>query len=108
MSSQRISTARRLLVGWSGSSRDGCARLRRAGSNTPFAERSTARIAEIADKPPKPQQYVPWLVDLFPKRDKIQRLIDAVEDYEAQNPRGVGVVESEILPAAAEQAIGPP
>ncbi len=81
-------------------------RVIREFDDTPFAEKSNTRLGEIADKPPKPQQYVPWLVDAFPKRDKIQRLIDAVEDYEEQNPRGV--VESEILPAAAEQPIGPP
>lgn len=76
--------------------------------DTPLAQRAQTRIGEIADKPPKPQQYAPWLVDLLPKRDKIQRALDAIEEYEQthpreQQPQNQGTVESEILPAAAQQ-----
>lgn len=75
--------------------------------DTPLAQQSQARIAETAGKPAKPQQYAPWLVDLLPKRDKIQRMLDSVEDYEKANPREPkGTVESEILPAAGQQPIG--
>lgn len=74
--------------------------------DTPLAEKAQARIPEIANLPPKPQQYAPWLVDLLPKRDKIQRMLDRVEDYEKTHPRTEdaapqGEVSSEIMPAAA-------
>ena len=77
--------------------------------DTPFAEKAQIRIGEVADRPGKPEQYAPWLVDLLPKRDKIQRLLDEVEAYEKTHPRESqpeGVVESEILPAAARQPVG--
>jgi outer membrane protein assembly factor BamD (BamD/ComL family) len=72
--------------------------------DTPFAEKSQTRIAEIAPLPPKPEQYAPWLVNLLPKRDKIQRMLDKVEEYEQTHPRSElpeGEVTSEILPTAA-------
>lgn len=68
-------------------------------SDTPFAERAQTRIQETGNLPPKPEQYVPWLVDLFPKRDKIQRLLDSVEEYEQQNPRAEST--GEVQPASA-------
>jgi outer membrane protein assembly factor BamD (BamD/ComL family) len=77
-------------------------------NDTPFAERSQARLQETSQLPPKPEQYVPWLVDAFPKRDKIQRLLDSVEDYEQQNPRPDGAApslpegSSQVLPASAQ------
>jgi outer membrane protein assembly factor BamD (BamD/ComL family) len=75
--------------------------------DTPFAERAQMRINEVADKPGKPEQYAPWLVDLLPKRDKVQRMLDQVEEYERTHPRKAeGVVESEILPAGAQQPVG--
>ncbi|QDU25236.1 Outer membrane protein assembly factor BamD [Anatilimnocola aggregata] len=61
-------------------------RIVREFDDTPFAEKAANRIAEISDKPGKPEQYVPWLVDLFPKRDKISRVQDAVDAYEKANP----------------------
>lgn len=75
--------------------------------DTPFAERAQTRIAEVADKPGKPEQYAPWLVDLLPKRDKVQRMLDQVEEYEKTHPRKTeGVVETDVLPAAAQQPVG--
>ena len=80
-------------------------------ADTPLAQQSQVRIAENANKPAKPQQYAPWLVDLLPKRDKIQRALDAIEDYEqthpSEQPEPQGVVESDqLLPAAGQQPIG--
>lgn len=75
--------------------------------DTPLAEKAQARIPEIRQLPPKPEQYAPWLVDLLPKRDKIQRMLDEVEEYKRTHPDSVepqqpqGEVSSEILPAAA-------
>jgi outer membrane protein assembly factor BamD (BamD/ComL family) len=66
--------------------------------DTPFAEKSQARLAEIAGKPPKPQQYAPWLLDLLPKRDRITRVLDAVEEYEKQHPRTEE--QSDVVPAS--------
>jgi outer membrane protein assembly factor BamD (BamD/ComL family) len=76
--------------------------------DTPLAEQAQARIPEIDQLPPKPEQYAPWLVNLLPKRDKIQRMLDEVERYKAAHPEAAqptqqpqGEVTSEILPAAA-------
>jgi len=66
--------------------------------DTPFAEKAQARMTEIAGKPPKPQQYAPWLVELLPKRDRIQRVLDAVEEYEKKNPKMEG--QSDVVPAS--------
>ena len=54
---------------------------------TPLVEKAQGRLQQSAGKPAKPQQYAPWLVDLLPKRDKIQRMLDSVDEYEKTHPR---------------------
>ncbi|WP_425616916.1 hypothetical protein NA78x_000579 [Anatilimnocola sp. NA78] len=80
-------------------------KIQREYNDTPFGEKSTTRLAEIADKPPKPEQYVPFLVNAFPKRDKISRVIDAVDAYEKANPRTPETGSSEVMPASATEPL---
>jgi outer membrane protein assembly factor BamD (BamD/ComL family) len=37
-------------------------------SDTPFAEKARERVAEIAGLPPRPEQKLQWLVEMFPER----------------------------------------
>jgi outer membrane protein assembly factor BamD (BamD/ComL family) len=46
-------------------------------ADTPFAEQSTQRMAEIVSLPAVPPQKLPWLVSLFPESDKVKPLIQA-------------------------------
>lgn len=52
-------------------------RIVRDFPDTPIAEKAQKRLGEIQNLPSAPPQYVPWLVDLFPKRDKVQNLVES-------------------------------
>ena len=49
--------------------------LVRKFGDTPFADRATVRISEIADQPDTPEQRMAWLVDLFPNESDTSHLI---------------------------------
>jgi len=50
--------------------------LLREYDDTPFAQRTQQRLAEIANEPDIPPQKLKWLVDLFPESDKLKLILD--------------------------------
>jgi hypothetical protein len=45
--------------------------------DTPLAQQAEERLPQIEGLPPKPPQYLPWIVALFPESDKVKPLLKA-------------------------------
>lgn len=54
--------------------------------DTPFAEKSQQRLAQIQGLPPVPPQKLPWLVNLFPQSDKVKPILQAARIPEGELP----------------------
>lgn len=48
-------------------------------SDTPFAEEAAQRLPTFEGKPPSPPQPVPWLANLFPKRESAKPIFNSDE-----------------------------
>src|SRR6185369_13335978 len=52
-------------------------RVVREFRDTPLAQQAEERVPQVEGLPPKPPQYLPWLVALFPESDKVKPLLRA-------------------------------
>ena len=67
------------------------------------AQRAEERLPQIEGLPPKPPQYLPWLVALFPESDKVKPLLRAsqkAKDEEAARLAAQPQMSAEVQAAA--------
>jgi outer membrane protein assembly factor BamD (BamD/ComL family) len=81
-------------------------RIAREFRDTPIAQQAEERLPQIEGLPPKPPQYLPWLVALFPESDKVKPLLRASQ--KAKEEQATQLAQAPVSSGAEYNPTQPP